>query len=429
MDDKTLLSCENGVIGAIFIDNDCIDKIAQIIKADDFESSTCAKVFGDIVSRWQNGEKVDPVLVADKYDPAMKKFIAECMEQAAIGDNAELYAKTVRERSVKRQIQEVADEISVGGDPQVCATKILELSQELFTNEIIKGDKWANDFLATLAKNVADPDSAYCKTGFSQLDNLLGGGLVKGGLYILGARPGMGKTTVALNIAENVVNRGAKVLFISLEMSSHQIMCKRVSLDCNIPYKKILTGRVTDEDYQSVVEAVERLRQKKFATNATFSMTVQDIMMMAKKERDCDLLVVDYFGLINSPESGKGGSRYEIYSDISRQLKQTAGILNIPVLCLAQLNREVEKGRKDKRPILSDLRDTGSLEQDADSVIFLHRDGYYEENKEVKDEDIEVIVKKNRHGDCGTVKMYWYGEYGQICAYDNYHYDDREDFI
>lgn len=426
MTDSLTLQCEYGVIGSMLIAEDCIESVTEVIDAYDFSSEICGTVFQAIVDKWRNGEKVDQILVGDGFGFNIQKFINECVDVTPTPYNAVEYAKLIKEKSIERKISDVAARIYGGDDPQECAMELAELSQGLSKNEIVKGDAWADGFLKHLAKNIESPDSAYCRTGFSQLDNLLGGGLVKGGLYILGARPGMGKTTVALNIAENVVSRGAKVLFVSLEMSSHQIMCKRVSVDCNIPYKQILTGKVNDCEYQKIIKSVGRLKDKPFVTNSNFTMNVQDIITMAKRERNCELVVVDYFGLINSPDNGKGGSRYEIYSDISRQLKQAAGMLNIPILCLAQLNREVEKGRQNKKPQLSDLRDTGSLEQDADSVIFLHRDGYYAESQDVKDENIEIIVKKNRHGDCGSVNMYWFGEYGQICAIDST-YNDEDD--
>lgn len=410
-----MLEAEYSVIGSMLIDDACIGPMVEVLTEDDFTSDRCKDAFRVIAKRWATGESVDLVVVgAEIGGEDVGQFLIGCMDTTPTAANADEYAAILKADTKKRKMAEVADRLAYGEDPALCIADLNEIAKE-GTHGTIKGDAWHDQFVEMFNKNREDPDSAFCRTGFQQLDETLGGGMVKGGLYILGARPGMGKTTVAINIAEKIAERGSKVLFVSLEMSPHQIMCKRASMVARVPYKKILTGRVNSIEYDAVIQKIGEISQRPFITNTDFSLTVADIANLARKERGLSCVIVDYFGLITSNDNGKGGSRYEIYSDISRQLKQLAGTLNLPILCLAQLNREVEKGRRDKRPQLSDLRDTGSLEQDADSVIFLHRDGYYNENIDIKDEVLEIIVKKNRHGDNGTVKMYWFGHYGQIC--------------
>lgn len=413
-----MTNAEMSVIGSMLIDADCIDSVAAILDADDFSTDSGKMVFDAIKSAWIENGKIDPIVISRKYENVenAEQLMIDSMAVTITSANAEEYARIVRDDSTKRMAVAVADRIALGYDLSACLLELSELEKRKSTKKVVGGIEWADKFAMTLERNMADPDSAFCKTGYQQLDDVLGGGLVKGGVYIIGARPGMGKTTFAINIAEKVAKRQKPVVFISLEMSPHQIMCKRTAIDSGIKYQRILTGNIDEDEKMNVFVSLNELSQRPFFVNTSFSMTVSDIGKIAKQCKGCELLVVDYFGLITTNENIV--SRYEAYSEISRQLKELAGNLNIPILCLAQLNREVEKGngRKNKKPNLSDLRDTGSLEQDADSVIFLHRDGYYDEGN--VDEEINVVVKKNRHGDCGEVQMKWFGQYGQICAID-----------
>lgn len=412
-----MIQAEQSVIGSMLLDESCVDSVLNKLNPGAFQNEIARTVFEVIAQLRFERKPIDAVIVASCFGGSdrIKQFLLDCMTLTPTASNVMEYADIVLDEARRRKVRDIASRLLDGDDAGQCAADLIAVDSGK-TKETVSGQEWANSFANAMMQNINDPDCAFCKTGFRDIDNVLGGGLIKGGVYIVGARPGMGKTTFALNIAENIVKRNQTVLFISLEMSPFQIMCKRISMVGSVLYNHVLTGKLDKDEQSKAFQTLERIQNRPFVTNTEFALTVSDIGNIARRVQDCACVIVDYFGLITSPDNGKGGSRYEIYSDISRQLKQLAGTLNVPILCLAQLNREVERGRADKKPQLADLRDTGSLEQDADAVIFLHRDGYY--NRDDDDEDrqktIDIIVRKNRHGDCGEVQMAWFGKYGEI---------------
>lgn len=410
-----MTNAELDVIGSMLIDDACIEDIAKELTADDFSDETGKSIFSAIVNAWLCGGAIDPVIIAERCTDKQRAadIMLNAMDIVTTTANAMEYAAIVKADGLQRRAAQIAEKISFGYPLNECLMELQDIASGVQDRGLTGGAEWRDTFAKQLAEHIADPDSAFCKTGYEDFDKMLGGGMVKGGLYILGARPGMGKTTFAINIAEKIAKRGQKVMLVSLEMSPHQIMCKRLSLDSDVQYKRILYGNINEIEQNSVAKSLDTLASRPFYTNTGFSLTVADIGNLAKRCKGCECLVVDYFGLISSPD--EQGSRYEVYSIISRQLKQLAGTLNIPILCLAQLNREVEKNGRKKKPQLSDLRDTGSLEQDADAVVFLHRDSYY--NEDGDECEIDIIIRKNRHGDCGEIKMQWFGQTGQICQF------------
>ena len=238
------------------------------------------------------------------------------------------------------------------------------------------------------------------------LDTLLGGGMLNSGLYLLAARPGMGKTTLALNIADRVA-QADPVLFVSLEMDTEQLSAKRISRVTGIPTQRLLMQSLSEEEESKVAQASRALAQLSLWSNAASTVTVDDIGALARSIGGLRLIVVDYFGKILPPAGSRRYGRYEYTTEISGALKDLARTLKVPLLVLCQLNREVE-ARQDKRPQLSDLRDTGALEQDADGVIFLYREDYYADRSTV-DPNIpsllDVDLAKNRHGMVGSCKL------------------------
>ena len=238
------------------------------------------------------------------------------------------------------------------------------------------------------------------------LDKLLGGGMINSGLYLLAARPGMGKTTLALNIADRVA-QADPVLFVSLEMDDEQLTAKRISRETGISSERLLMQPLNDQEYAQVAAATQKLSTLSFYTNKAPAVTVDDISALARSIGGLRLIVVDYFGKIAPPPDFRRSGRVEYTTENSGALKDLARSLKVPVLALCQLNREVE-ARQDKRPQLSDLRDTGALEQDADGVIFLYREDYYAAPGTI-DPNIpsmmEVNLAKNRHGFVGKCEM------------------------
>lgn len=250
---------------------------------------------------------------------------------------------------------------------------------------------------------------AFVETGISDLDRILGGGLIREGLYILAARPGCGKTTLAAALAERMLERGRRILFISLEMSRKQLMARRVAADVGrATAAQILRGELSEEERKAVGESLVKLAKRPLFFNRRASLNTSEIQFLAKQNR-ADVVIIDYLGLMKH-DAGK--SLYERVTGTSNQLKRMARGLETPVLCLAQLNRGVE-GRQNQEPRLSDLRDSGAIEQDADGVLLIHRPAI-EDADEYGPTPMEVTVAKNRHGRTGKIELNWYMRSGRI---------------
>ena len=411
-------SAEHAVIGAMMLDEDCAAAMLVKLKPSDFSYPLARTVFEIALRLSEEGRVIDPVIVAEESDDREKmgEYLLHTMEVTVTAANADEYASIVKKSARMRRIHSIAgDLLATGPDYRDTALKAAEqidsVIEESADKDVTGADEWATEFLERQEEIMANPESAFCRTGYDDLDAILGGGMFNGGLYVLAARPGMGKTTFALNIAERVAKRHDSVLLISLEMDEREIMCKRVAAEQAMPYQCIMSGRMTEQQMVTMAEGVEIIRHRPFHVNRNAALTVTDIGTLAKNMKGCKLVVIDYFGLI--AVEGQEHDRYNDYTNISGKLKRMARKLGIPILCLAQLNRNTE-ARQNKKPQLADLRDTGALEQDADGVIFLHREGYYADGERPEVENIDVIVAKNRHGRTGTATMWWQGESGQI---------------
>lgn len=243
----------------------------------------------------------------------------------------------------------------------------------------------------------------FVPSGFPRLDQVLGGGFIRGGLYIVGARPAVGKSTFALNLADRI---SGNCLFTSLEMSPEQLMAKRVSRLTGISAAKLLGGQLSDPEWQAVARAGSALGDRGVYMNARYDLSTTKIQLLAQQVPELRAVIIDYLGLIQP--ATRGGSAYEAVTQLSRELKRMAISLDVPVICLCQLSRQVEN-RDDKRPRLSDLRDSGAIEQDADGVLFLYRPDYYNGAPEEGQPSLVCLdVAKNRHGRTGTSEFnFW----------------------
>lgn len=421
-------SAENSLVGSVLVEPNVLQSVLEFARPADFVSSICRATMEAAVKISAKGIAADPVMIraeleAGGYDEStVNGFLVGCMESTPTAANAVEYAKIVKSQSMARKLSAISEEIQnrcmVGGDWQTVAAdgvhEINKLCADDVHTDFVGGEGWMESWLDDEEETMKDPERAFCRSRYNSLDFTLGGGLFKSGMYVIGARPGMGKTTLGINIAERVASYDKRVLFISLEMSPRQIMCKRIANFSGIPYNALMTGRLNAEQRTQMMDTADQIGKRNFAVNCKTGLTVADIALLVQKCGDVDLLVVDYLGLIKPSKTT--GNRYEDYTNISGELKQMAARLDIPVIVLSQLNR-ANTGRTDKRPTLSDLRDTGAVEQDADCVILLHREDYYsraegESNKE--NEEIELIIAKNRHGNTGTVRMMWQGETGRI---------------
>lgn len=418
---------EAAVIGSILIDKDSIAEVDKVgLCVDDFGNEVYRTMFQIIDSKRQAGEQFnDLVLLAEemaKQKPGFDwyEIIHGLLVYTVTAANAPLYCQSVKDNANRRRFVEMlaeAAETANYGDWKATADAFFEELHALkgYDNDILNSSVLSDQFLDYYEQAKKDPDSAYCKTGFFDLDRQLGGGMFRSEVYIIGARPGMGKTTLGINIAQNIINRGGSVLFVSLEMSAPQIEAKRISLETAIKYTDLMAGRISPENEFLLFDWITFNKSKPFYL-VTKPMTVGEIGRKARQIGNVSCIIIDYMGLISCSDDSRQKPRYEQLTEISAALKATAKALNIPILALCQLNRE-STTRSDKRPTMADLRDSGAIEQDAGAIILLHRPDYYT-NKESGEapevEEIELNVAKNRHAEPGIVRMWWHGNIGRI---------------
>lgn len=421
-------SYEQSVAGSILIDPSCIPDVTAIISADDFAYDRPRAIFQAAVDMAAADKAIDPVTVMEKANKSgvavQPEYIKELMQVTPTAAHVLEYARLVKKESRKRQLRDVAatitDELDALAEPDEVAGKVLTMMDKLTASTsktLVTSADALTEFYAYRAELEKPGAQVLVRTNFSNLDAMLGGGLVNGNLVIIGARPGMGKTSTAVCLMEQIAAAGMPILFVSLEMTRNEITAKRLSRDSGIPIEKTLMGLMGEDEYKRVNAASTKLYEHPVTITDKPRMTVNDIAMAARQIKGLRCLFIDHFSLITP--SNRKAERTVQYTEISNDLKSLAKTLNIPIVCLAQLNRQNE-ARSNKRAMLSDLRETGAAEQDADAVIFIHRERYYQQDApELKDweaEEMELIVAKNRHGKTGTLSMLWFGATGRIHA-------------
>ena len=420
------LEAEQAVLGSILIDSRCIADIVGIVSPEDFYLKQNRQIFETIYTMFNFSQTIDPVTVLNKmkelgvYQDNSRDYILQLMEITPTAANAARYANIVREKAMLRGLAQAATDISETVHSEVgTAAEMLE-SAEKKIYALRKGER--NDSLehiGTVLHKVFDhlnelsqSDSLIpgLSTGLRDLDTKING-LNKSDLLLVAARPAMGKSAFALNIAVNVAKKYNKTVAIfNLEMSREQLAMRLLASESFIEMQKLATGKLNEDEWGKLCMASVALSQTDIRIDDNPSVTVADINAKCRRLDNLGLVVIDYLQLMQGSGYGKNSeNRVTVVGEISRSLKIMAKELNIPVVCLSQLSRAVES-RTDKRPILSDLRESGAIEQDADSVMFLYRDEYYNENTEDKGL-AECIVAKNRHGETGTVKLQWFGPY------------------
>lgn len=415
------LSNEHGVAGAILIEPSCVRLIEPLVSPGDFTGEMSRAVYAAALSLMEKSMPVDVLTIqaeAQRQGVALENsFLIELMESTPTAANVEFYAKEIRKEAHARELRTLATEVferlEAGDDPSEVAQAAVDKAEKSLKAE--SGDmEDASVSLGNLFNDLCAENRGVQKleTGFSTLDAILGGGMTKGGMYILAGRPGMGKTTLALAIAEEIAAKGKKVLFISMEMDKNQINAKRLACAAAVPYETVYSGKPTPNQLKELSHAATELSKHKLLLSDKVNCTVRSIGAMARRIKNLEFVVIDYMGLIQAP--GSKASRYEVVSDISRNLKVMAMQLGVPILVLCQLNRETA-GPGDKRPKMHQLRDSGSIEQDADGILMFHRPDYYESpTTKPMSETAEIIVAKNRHGATGKVDAIFYGSTGRI---------------
>lgn len=409
---------EQSILGAILITDQCLPEVQRELRPEDFRLEANRLLYEAILALERAGGKLDPVTILDQAQrmgaKVSSQYLMQLMEITPTAANVGEYVKIVKKDRLREALGEHADRVRAGVDDLEDPDVILASAQQRLNDLTAQGSAGklvspSDGILAYYRQREtieAGDAKGYVCTGYMALDELLGGGMLNSGLYLLAARPGMGKTTLALNIADRVA-QADPVLFVSLEMDTEQLSAKRISRETGVPTQKLLMQALTQEEEDRVAGASRKLAGLAFWSNAAPTVTVDDIGALARSIGGLRLIVVDYFGKILPPPAARRYGRVEYTTEISGDLKNLARALRIPILTLCQLNREVET-RQDKRPQLSDLRDTGALEQDADGVIFLYRDDYYAARDSVDPNVpsvLDVDLAKNRHGGVGSCKL------------------------
>ena len=398
---------EQYLCGAILISGDAVMKaIRGIVTPDCFQLEAYRAIFTAALSLLEDGTPIDPVSIAATAKrqgvELPNKLLLELMEIVPTAANCVDYAHRVAEDARKRRIKALAERIIEADEVSTSDELLAALQREA---QAIQGSNYQRGLLSpvdTLRRfmdyvvQAGEKRNNFISTGFPRLDDILGGGFIRGGLYILGARPAVGKSTFSLNLADGIAGN---LLFVSLEMSPEQILAKRVSRLTGYTASKLLSGQLPDKAWEAVAMATTSIDKSGVYIKSRYDLTVQEIHLLAQSVPELRCIILDYLGLIQP--ATRSGSTYEQVSAISRELKRMAVSLNVPVVCLCQLSRKIEE-RKDKKPMLSDLRDSGAIEQDADGVLFLYREDYYTGSPaDGFPSTVELTVAKNRHGKTG----------------------------
>ena len=418
------LTAENGVLGSVLIDSKRLPELRSIITLNDFMTDRGRDIFGVMCRLADKGKPVDAVLVLEELGKniEIEEYLIGLMDTTPTAANAKEYAELLARSATGRRLRESLldgiDKLDIGEDPRVVCGDVQGQVEAIASQESSTGIISSLDAMLEFSdyRNALDQGKtrSAVKTGYAALDKLLGGGMVSEGLYILAARPSVGKTTTALNICESVAGTGKAVLFVSLEMSIRQLSAKRLAMSSGISSQRILNAKdLTGEEYQKISRESASISEKPIYFNRWPSATVDDIGFLARQVKGLELIVIDYLGLISTRE---GRSLYEKITYISGALKRLARSLGVPILSLAQLNRETT-GRKDNEPKLSDLRDSGAIEQDADGVMLLHcPTGVPKSENGITPAELRLILAKNRHGSTGDMGLSFYLTPGRVRA-------------
>ena len=410
---------EQSLLGAIILDNDCLINVIDILESEEyFYEPINKKVYKAILKLFQKNEKIDFIKVLDEITKESKEneneikcYLLEIVKIVPSISSARAYAKIIKNKYNIRQIQNISKYAKQETEKTDNAEEIIEnienkLEKLIESKTEGKAIKLKEALIKTLWKIDKIRESkdgiTGIKTGYPELDREISG-LNEGELIIIAGRPGMGKTTFALNIAKNI-SKSHKVLFFSLEMSTEQLTIKAIDEELGEQIKNLDYKEATNEKLK---KALEELGKLELYIDDNAHLTTNKINSKLKIENNTELIIIDHLQLIESLEHS--GTRVQEISEITRSLKLLAKSERIPIVCLSQLSRSTE-GRTDKRPKLSDLRDSGSIEQDADVVLLLYREGYYDKSEKVDEKECEVIISKNRHGETKTIKLEFDGK-------------------
>ena len=423
------VEAEQSVVGAMLMDKDAILAASEIICGDDFYQNAYGVIFDSMVELFNEGKPVDLITLQERLkekevppEISSLEFVRDLVAAVPTSANVRYYAQIVSDKAVMRKLIKMNDELSnicyAGNEPlesvlEKTEKSVFQLLQNRNAGEYVPIRQVVMNALEKVEKASKSKGTVTgIPTGFIDLDYKLSG-LQSSDLVLVAARPSMGKTAFVLNIAQYVAFKKDKCTAIfSLEMSKEQLVNRLFSLESQVDAQALRTGNMKDSDWEKLIEAAGIIGQSNLIIDDTPSISISELRSKCRKykmEHGLDLIIIDYLQLMSGSVGGRSESRQQEISDISRSLKALARELNVPVIALSQLSRAVEQ-RPDKRPMLSDLRESGAIEQDADVVMFIYRDEYYNKDSEYK-KQAEIIIAKQRNGPVGTVHLAWLGEY------------------
>ncbi len=437
------IEAEQSVIGSMLMDRDAIVTVSELLQGDDFYGKQYGIVFEAMVELYNEAKPVDMITLQDRLkekdvppEVSSLEFVKDILDTVPTSANARYYANIVAEKALLRRLIKVNEEIAntcyLGKEPvedilNETEQKIFRLVQKRRVDEFVPIRKIVSDALQKI--EIASHNKGVVTgiaTGFVDLDYRTAG-MQPSDLVLIAARPSMGKTAFALNIAEYVAFRANRTVAIfSLEMSKEQLVNRLFSLESRVDAQKLRTGSLDDNDWEKLIEGAAVIGKSNLIIDDTPGISVPELRSKCRKyklEHDLQMVIIDYLQLMSA--SGKNDSRQQEISEISRSLKALARELQVPVLALSQLSRAPEQ-RPDHRPMLSDLRESGAIEQDADVVMFIYRDDYYNKDSELKNIS-EIIIAKQRNGPIGTVNLVWLPEYTKFANMERGDYRNRQD--
>ncbi|MCI9621472.1 MAG: replicative DNA helicase [Dorea sp.] len=423
------IEAEQSVVGAMLMDKDAITTSSEIISGNDFYQSAYGVIFDSMVELYNEGKPVDLITLQERLrekdvpeEIASLEFVRDLMTMVTTSANVKYYAQIVADKSVMRKLirlnEEIANTCYAGKESleavlEKTEKSIFELLQRRNTGEFVPIKQVVLNALERIEKASRSKGTVTgIPTGFIDLDYKLSG-LQPSDLVLIAARPSMGKTAFVLNIAQYIAFKKERgVAVFSLEMSKEQLVNRLFSLESQVDAQSIRTGNMKDSDWEKLIEGAGIIGRSRLIIDDTPGISISELRSKCRKyklEHELDVVIIDYLQLMTGSVGKSQESRQQEISEISRSLKGLARELNVPVVALSQLSRAVES-RPDKRPMLSDLRESGAIEQDADVVMFIYRDEYYNKDSEFK-RQAEIIIAKQRNGPVGTVNLAWLGEY------------------
>ena len=429
------IEAEQSVVGAMLMDKDAILTAAEIVSGQDFYQTAYGVIFDSMVELFNEGKPVDLVTLQERLkekdvppEIASLEFVRDLVSAVPTSANVKYYAQIVADKSMLRKLIKLNDEISntcyAGKESleailETTEKSMFQLLQQRNTGEYVPIRQVVLNALDKIEKASKSKGTVTgIPTGFIDLDYKLSG-LQPSDLILVAARPSMGKTAFVLNIAQYVAFKKDRATAIfSLEMSKEQLVNRLFSLESQVDAQALRTGNMKDSDWEKLIEGAGIIGKSKLIIDDTPGISVSELRSKCRKyklEHGLDLIIIDYLQLMTGSVGKRSESRQQEISEISRSLKGLARELNVPVIALSQLSRAVES-RPDKRPMLSDLRESGAIEQDADVVMFIYRDDYYNKDTELKNV-AEIIIAKQRNGSIGTVNLTWLPNYTKFANY------------